>query len=212
MSIMITVRHIERLFSHHQHPRLWRELIAGRPEATLGLDRELARVVPIAALGMIRLDELSQSHTSMYRRLLNVVLSAQHPDGGWGDVLGTALALRALMGGPNSSGRGRAIDRGLAKLASLQDQRGLWPRDAGAAMTADPLGSAFVLMQLGDRAVFRQATRFAPAVEWFNTHAGRLDEPVRQLWKHAAVRCRMTPAERDSFATLWTPAGHRPAA
>src|SRR5438034_4533657 len=155
---MITLRHIERLFSHHQHPRLYRELIAGRPEAAVELDSQLAHVIPIAALGMIRLDELSQSHTSMYRRLLNVVLTAQQGDGGWGDVMSTAVALRALLGGGNSSGCGRAIDCGLAKLASLQNDQGLWRREAGAetgsATPADPLASAFVLMQLGDRAVF----------------------------------------------------------
>src|SRR5437867_8980770 len=123
---MITIRHIQRLFSHHQHPRLYRELIAGRPEATLGLEGVLARVVPIAALGMIRLDELSQSHTSMYRRLLNVVLTAQQPDGGWGDAMTTALAVRALLAG---GGQGPAVDRGLAHLAGLQKEESLWPRE-----------------------------------------------------------------------------------
>src|SRR5687767_9766031 len=68
---MITIRHIERLFDDHQHRRLYRELIAGRPEATFALEAVLARPVPIAALGMLRLDELSQSHTALYRRLLN---------------------------------------------------------------------------------------------------------------------------------------------
>src|SRR5439155_2578744 len=123
---MITVRHIERLFSHHQHPRLYRELIAGRPEASLagGVEAVLARVVPIAALGMIWLDELSQSHTSMYRRLLNVVLTAQQGDGGWGDPMTTAVALRALLSG---GGQGPAVDRGLAYLANLQQDDGLWP-------------------------------------------------------------------------------------
>src|SRR5256885_12828902 len=135
---MITVRHIERLFSHHQHPRLYRELIAGRPEATLGrgVDGVLAGVVPIAALGMIRLDELSQSHTSVHRRLLNVVLTAQQPDGGWGEVMTTAIAVRALLGG---GGNGAAVERGLAHLASLQNHDdSLWPRE----MSRDALREA----------------------------------------------------------------------
>src|SRR2546430_16479426 len=121
---MITIRHIERLFSHHQHPRLYRELIAGRPEATLGLEGALARVVPIAALGMIRLDELSQSHTSMYRRLLNVVLPAQQGDAGRGDPMTTAVALRA----PLSRGRqGPAVDRRLPDPANLPQDDRPWP-------------------------------------------------------------------------------------
>src|SRR2546430_10319902 len=123
---MITVRHIERLFSHQQHPRLYRELIAGRPEAMLGegVEAVLGRVVPIAALGMIRLDELSQSHTSMYRRLLNVVLTAQQGDGGWGDPMTTAVALRA----PLSRGRqGPAVDRRLPDPANLPQDDRPWP-------------------------------------------------------------------------------------
>jgi len=199
---MMTVRHIERLFSNHQHPRLYRELIAGRPEATApGLDAVLARVVPIAALGMIRLDELSQAQTSMYRRLLNVVLTSQHPNGGWGDAMATAIALRALLGNA-STGHGRSIDRGLAHLAALQDEHGTWHR----TWHGDPLASAFVLLQLGDRSAFRHAVRFNDAVAWFNAHAPHLENPTKRLWMHASVRCRMTPAERDGFATLWTPA------
>jgi hypothetical protein len=211
---MITVRHIERLFSHHQHPRLYRELIAGRPEATAGLDAILSRVVPTAALGMIRLDELSQSQTSMYRRLMNVVLTSQQ-HGGWGDVMTTALAVRALLGNA-SNGHGQAIERGLARLAAAQADDGLWPGETtllpGGAPN-DPLASAFVLMQLGDRAAFRAAVRFADAVDWFNARARQLDAPTKRLWAHASVRCRMTPSERDGFATLWTPAtNRRPAA
>jgi hypothetical protein len=209
---MITVRHIERLFSHHQHPRLYRELIAGRPEASIGLDEVLSRVVPIAALGMIRLDELSQSHTSMYRRLLNVVLTSQQPpkeqEAGWGDAMTTAVALRALFGA-GGSGHGAAVDRGLEYLASLQKEDGLWPREGLRRMPADTLASAFVLMQLGDRAAFRRAVRFGEAVAWFDANASHLDGPTRRLWAHASVRCRMTPAERGGFATLWTPAAHR---
>ena len=206
---MITVRHIERLFSHHQHPRLYRELIAGRPEASLGgVETVLARVVPIAALGMIRLDELSQSHTSMYRRLLNVVLTAQQPDGGWGDAMTTALAVRALLG--DGGGHGAAPDRGLAHLAGLQKEDGLWPRETLRRMPGDAFASAFVLMQLGDRAAFRRAVRFGDAIAWFTANQRQLDDPTRRLWAHAAVRCRMSPAERHDHESLWR--STRPAA
>src|SRR5688572_3608149 len=59
----------------------------------------LCRVVPISALAMIRLDELSQAHHPFYRRLLNVILTSQQSDGGWGDLLTTALCVRALIAG-----------------------------------------------------------------------------------------------------------------
>jgi hypothetical protein len=208
---MITVRYIERLFSGQQHPRLYRELIAGRPEAAFALQALLARPVAIAALGMLRLDELSQSLTSVYRRLLGVVLTAQQRDGGWGDPMTTALAVRALLGG---GGHGDAVDRGLNYLLRLQKQDGRWPRESTGRMDSDLSGgdsfaSAFVLLQLGDRKVFRESTHFADAVAWFAAHAASLDPDARRLWSHAAVRCRVTP-DHDMAMFLW-PEG-RPAA
>src|SRR4051794_25721441 len=97
MCPMMTVRHIERLFSDQQHRRLYRELIAARPEANFALEPALGRVAPTAALALIRLDELTQGHTPLYRRLLNVVLTAQQADGGWGDLLTSAVCVRALL-------------------------------------------------------------------------------------------------------------------
>ena len=116
---MITIRHIERLFEDHQHRRLYRELIAGRPEATFALEAVLARPVPIAALGMIRLDELAQSHTSLYRRLLNVVLTAQQSggaDGGWSDPVTTSVCRRALLSGGHAV---RVVGRNAGALEPL---------------------------------------------------------------------------------------------
>ena len=208
---MQTVSQIRRLWKAHQYPRLMRELMAARPEASLRAETELARSVPCAAMIVIRLDELSQSHTSMYRRLLNVVLTAQQGDGGWGDPMTTAVALRALLSG---GGQGPAVDRGLAYLANLQQDDGLWPCEGLRRMPADTLASAFVLMQLGDRSAFRRAVHFADAVECFAVRAAKLDDATRRIWTHASLRCRMTPAERggDGFATLWMTANRRPAA
>lgn len=203
---MITIRHIERLFTDQNHRRLYRELIAGRPEATFALDGVLARVVPIAALGMIRLDELSQSHTALYRRLLNVVLTAQQPDGGWGDPMVSAVCVRALLG---NNGQGAAVERGLRYLASLQQPLGTWPREPLRRMPIDPFATAFVLMQLGDRAAFRRAVNFDDACGFFAGPGKQIDPETRRLWSHAAVRCRHA-AERDALNTLYS-AG-RPAA
>jgi hypothetical protein len=201
---MITLRHIERLFSDQQHRRLYRELIAGRPEATFALEPVLGRPVAVAALGMLRLDELSQSHGSLYRRLLNVVLLAQQADGGWGDPMTTAVCVRALLAG---GGNGAAVQRGLAYLASLQQPQGSWPRESLRRMPMDEFASAFVLMQLGDREPFRRAVRFDDACHFFTTHARALDPEARRLWSHAAVRCRV-PAGRPSgtAASLFAPA------
>ena len=204
---MITIRHIERLFDDQKHRRLYRELISGRPEATFALEAVLARPLPIAALGMIRLDELSQSHTSLYRRLLNVVLTAQQPDGGWTDPMTTALCLRALLSGGGKGGA--AVERGLRYLAALQQPLGTWPREPLRRMPLDAFATAFILMQLGDRAPFRRAVHFEDATAWFAAHERSLDPETRRLWSHAAVRCRHA-ADRDALGTLYS-AG-RPAA
>lgn len=204
---MITIRHIERLFQHQQHRRLYRELIAGRPEAGFALEPVLARAVPIAALGMIRLDELSQSHTALYRRLLNVILTAQQPDGGWTDPITTALCVRALLSGGGKGGT--AVERGLAYLAALQQPKGTWPKEPLRRMPMDAFASAFVLMQVGDREPFRRAVHFDDATSWFTANERALDPETRRLWSHAAVRCRHA-AERDALGSLYS-AG-RPAA
>jgi hypothetical protein len=205
---MITIRHIERLFSDHQHRRLYRELISGRPEATFALEPVLARVVPIAALGIIRLDELSQSASALYRRLLNVVLTAQQSDGGWGEPMVTAVCIRALLCG---GGDGSAVLRGLAYLANLQQPKGSWPREPLRRMPSDAFASAFILMQLGDRKPFRRAVRFDDAIAWFaeGETARQFDSETRRLWSHAALRCR-AGAYRPA-APLFALAG-RPAA
>lgn len=204
---MITLRHIERLFDDHQHRRLYRELIAGRPEATFALDAVLARPVPIASLGMIRLDELSQSQTSLYRRLLNVVLTAQQPDGGWTDPMTTAVCLRALLSGGGKGGA--AVERGLRYLASLQQPKGTWPREPLRRMPMDAFATAFILMQLGDREAFRRTVHFDDAVAFLAASEKSLDPDTRRLWSHAQIRCRHA-ADRDALGTLYS-AG-RPAA
>jgi hypothetical protein len=204
---MITIRHIERLFDDQQHRRLYRELIAGRPEATFALEPVLARVVPIAALGMMRLDELSQSHTALYRRLLNVVLTAQQVDGGWTDPMTTALCVRALLSGGGRGGA--AVERGLRYLTALQQPKGTWPREPLRRMPLDAFATAFILMQLGDREPFRHAVHFDDATTWFSTEHKSLDPETRRLWSHAAIRCRHA-AERDALGSLYS-AG-RPAA
>ena len=213
---MITVRHIERLFSDQQYRRLYRELIATRPEAGFALEGAFGRVLPTASLGLIRLDELNQSHTPLYRRLLNVVLTAQQPDGGWGDLMTTVICVRALLCG---DGEGKAVRRGLDYLAAMQKSEGAWPREPIRRMAADGFTTAFVLMQLGDRVAFREAVQFDEAVNWFAAHASELDPQSQRLWSLALLKCRGA-TERLSFTAAarvpaashpWSAAG-RPAA
>jgi hypothetical protein len=199
---MITIRQLERLFKEQQFRRLYHELMVGRPEAQAQLHAELGRVVPLAAMGMIRLDELTQAHTALYRRFLNVVLTAQQADGGWGDPVVTAVCLRALMCG---GGEGAAVAAGLAHLASLQKSEGIWPREAFRRMPADALASTFILLELGDCADFRAAVRFDDAVDWFAINSAAMDPMAKMLWSHASVRCRLTAANART-STLWASA------
>jgi hypothetical protein len=183
---MTTVRQIERHWNAKEYRKLFRELIAPRPEGALRLEIEV-RAPLAAAIAVVRLDELSQSHVPLYGRLIRAILIAQEPDGGWGEPITTALCLRALLCG---RGEGVAIDRGMEYLANLQKEEGTWPAQPLRRMPADPHGSAFVLGQLGDNPAFRSAVRVPAAVAWFEAHADELDEETQQLWERARVRCR----------------------
>src|SRR5688500_7894552 len=121
---MITIRQIERAWTARTYEKLFRELVAQRPEAAFKFDHEQGRAIPTAAMAVIRLDELSQSHVPLAGKLLRAVLAGQDADGGWGDAMTTALCLRALL---CSGGDGAAVERGLGYLANLQKAEGAWP-------------------------------------------------------------------------------------
>src|SRR5262245_45299357 len=115
---MQTVRQIERHWTGGAYSRLFRELVANRPEAAFQIDLEPAGGVAAAAMGVIRLEELNQSHVPLYSKLIRALVASQDRDGGWGDAALTALCLRALMLGRRSGGE--SIQRGLAYLTGLQ--------------------------------------------------------------------------------------------
>src|SRR5690349_17511203 len=122
---MITIRQIERDWVARKYERLFDALVEIRAEGSFPFDLTDGRAVPAAAMALIRLDELSQTHVPLYTRLLRALLAAQNVnDGGWGDPVITALCLRALMAG---RGNGVAIDLGLHYLADLQKTEGTWP-------------------------------------------------------------------------------------
>jgi len=183
---MITNRQIARLWVAKDYKKLFSDLIAARPEAVLKPDAELNKPAPVAALAIIRLDELSQSYLPIYSQLIRAVLSAQEADGGWGDVASTALCVRALLCG---QGDGAAIQRGLEYLANLQKSEGIWPAVPLRRMPEDAAISLFVLHQLGDQPRFRAAVRFADALAWFDRHQSSLDTHLSDFWERATLRC-----------------------
>jgi hypothetical protein len=188
---MITVRQIERHWEAKAYHRLFSELMAARPEGALRLGLDTALPVPAAAIAVIRLDELAQPNVKLYPKLVKTILLAQEPDGGWRDLVTSALCLRALLCG---QGNGLAIERGMAWLAALQKSDGIWPNIPIRRMAADPYISALVLYQLAERQSFRKAIRLADAVRWFSDNQRQLDEETRNLWNRARVRCRLQAA------------------
>jgi hypothetical protein len=184
---MITIRQIERAWQARTYEKLFRELVAHRPEATFRFEQEQGRAIPTAALAVIRLEELSQSHVPVGAQLIRAVIAGQESDGGWGDVMTTALCLRALL---CCNGDGAAITRGLNYLADLQKTEGAWPAVPLRRMPADGFASAFVLCQLGNLERFRDAVDFDAAVRWFERHEAGLTFDARRLWDVAKLRCR----------------------
>jgi hypothetical protein len=194
---MTTVRQIERLWNAKQYDRLFKQLLASRPEASFRLEIQLGQAVPAAALALIRLDELSQAHVPLCAHLIRAILSAQEADGSWSDPMTTALCLRALL---TSHGQGAAIDRGLFYLATMQKSQGIWPKVPIRRMPADPYVSAFILYQLGDCDRFRSAVRFFDAINWFEQNEPNLEPDALTLWRRAALHCRLRPHTANLFS------------
>lgn len=188
---MMTLRQLERYWNTKSYARLLDELLADRPEDMLILRQRLSGALPSAALSLIRLEELDQSHLPLCQELIRTILAAQEADGGWLEPMTTAVCIRAML---CAKGSGDAVASGLAYLAALQKSEGAWSDIPIRRMPADALTSAYILYQLGDSAEFRQAVRFADATGWFEKNAARLDEDSRYLWKRASFKCRLDVA------------------
>ena len=183
---MMTVRQIERLWGSNNYDRLFHELLTARPEAALRLGVDTTRPVCAAALGVIRLDELSQSHAPICSKLIRSIIAAQQEDGGWGDLVTTALCLRALLA---NGGNGVAIQGGLEYLVNLQKPEGIWPNIPIRRMPADPYVSALILFELAGQPGVASVVRLDDAVTWFENNQEILDLETRQLWSRAKLKC-----------------------
>jgi hypothetical protein len=187
---MMTVRQIERLWNAKAYEKLAHHLLAARQEGRFGLE-EVDRPSFAAALAIIRLDEFNQSYHPLYTTLVRALLAAQDRDGGWGDPPTTGICLRALLIG---RGDGAAIERGLGYLATLQKDHGIWPAGPLRRMPEDPAASLFILYQLADNPRFRQAIRFADALNWFAENNSMLSSECQRLSAWASLRWRNATA------------------
>ncbi|MBC8108124.1 MAG: hypothetical protein H7Z14_16175 [Anaerolineae bacterium] len=196
---MITVRFIQRLWDGRNYDRLIGELLAARVESSPRINSRLTGSTAAAALGLIRLDELNQSHTPVAQKMLRCIIASQTTDGGqesgWNDPMLCALCLRALM---TARGQGLAIERGLAWLATMQRPEGTWPAEPFRRMPGDALVSAFILMQLGGNEQFRSAVRFDEAILWFAARAEELDGEIVKIWHYASMRAGVHAMRREA--------------
>jgi hypothetical protein len=193
---MLIARQMARLWDARKFDRFLDELLGTRVEAAATADLRQHACIASAALALIRLDELHQGHTPICPKLIRAIISQQDPDGGWGDLILTALCVRALT---VNGGAGDAICRALQYLANMQQLSGIWPRVPIRRMPHDAFVSAFILLQLGDNDPFRQAVDISAATEWFESHLYECDPATRNLWSHA--RLRLAPLHRES--NLW---------
>ncbi|HMB95744.1 MAG TPA: hypothetical protein VKK61_06870, partial [Tepidisphaeraceae bacterium] len=79
---------------------------------------------------------------------------------------------------------------GLLYLMNMQKPEGIWSKSPFRRLPADPFVSAFILLQLGSDARFRQAVQFDDALNWFEANEQLIDSETRRLWDYAAIRCQ----------------------
>ncbi len=194
---MITIRQLERLWQEKAYSRMSALLLEMRPESSLRLAQELSRPTPIAALAIIRLDELAQPHTPFCSRMIRTILAAQELDGGFGDALTTALCIRALS---CSAGHGPAIDRALHYLATLQKEDASWPRVPLRRFPGDAFTTALILYHLGESDPFIRATHAESAFDWLSAHEPELDVETTRLFRTLRLRLAQAPLSEPSFS------------
>ena len=206
---MLTLPLLQRLWQTARYRQLIRQVLSGRPEAVAGLDERIGGPLAAAAVGLLRLAELSQTTLPAAREMLIRLLMSQNRDGSWGEASAdrpilTALCVRALCGFQASgsairfhlgmptevvdrprgaAGVSRAMQAGIAWLSGAQDAAGGWGGE-------DPVVTPIVLLQLGRLGDFRRAVQLHRALA-----IGRDIDPgaeggvVRRLWNGVHQRC-----------------------
>lgn len=142
---MMTIKQAERFWGLQAHERLIDELCQGRAEAVGGIRQLIHGPEAAAALCVIRMNELLQAHQPFVTKMLRFLIASQQADGGFGDPVTTALAMRALA---TDRGAGPALEATIRYLDVLQRDDGQWAREPLRRMPGDPAVTAFVLLQL----------------------------------------------------------------
>lgn len=185
---MLNVNLIERLFHQGRHERLLEGVLANGQPASLPLKVRLAdQPAACVSLGLRRLFELTYSPTSGSLDMLDWLLDQQRDDGSFGrDPLTTACAAAAFVEaahvGLDEARVADALDRALEALAGMQAGDGLFISDADRSVEDRARVTAFISHLLTQHERFRMTVRFADLMNWFDDHAGQLDDAARDLW------------------------------
>lgn len=207
---MLSVTLIQKLFDTHDHGRMIGCLADNGTTMPLALQARLTQPVAAMGLGLRRLVELTYGPTPLSREMTDSLLDGQLPDGSFQgtcerDPLATATAaaglaavlreIRGFRGGQGDRGQNAqrvshlvdALDRALASLAAMQMQDGLFCHGDDRTEQDRALTSAFVLFLLARQPGFRETTRFADLMTWFDERANRLDNDTLQLYHMASL-------------------------
>lgn len=183
---MTTVRQMHSLLSDGQNAKLLGELAQYRGDLPGELVAELGGSATAAvAMAAVRLQELNQQRTTLYRALLARLVGSQESNGGWGDVLVTSLAIRALLADP--TGKPAAI-RGIQLLVATQKDDGSLPREAIRRLPGDATATAFVLVHLSRSQEFAMRFRVEAAINILAQSRPLVSPAVQSLIKLAVQR------------------------
>ncbi len=196
---MLSDNLIQKLFDTQDHGRMIGCLADNGTAMPLALQARLTQPTAASGLGLRRLVELTYGPTPLSRDMTAALLDGQLPDGSFQgtcdrDPLATATAvagLTAVLRDHPLAGRDAglidALDRALASLEAMQMEDGLFCHGDDRTIEDRALTSAFVLFLLARLPEFREATRFADLMTWFDERADRLDNDTLELYHMASL-------------------------
>lgn len=196
---MLSVTLIQKLFDTHDHGRMIGCLADNGTTMPLALQARLTQPVAAMGLGLRRLVELTYGPTPLSREMTDSLLEGQLPDGSFQgtcgrDPLATATAAAGLAAALREHAHAGqpapladALDRTLASLSAMQMQDSLFCHGDDRTEQDRALTSAFVLFLLARLPGFRETTRFADLMTWFDERADRLDDDTLQLYHMASL-------------------------
>ncbi len=185
----------EHLIRRHFRTRRFEPLLVALASNGQVLPRTLRRELaghPVCATGLAlrRLTELTWRATDLTDELVDFLLTHQQADGTWrGEPLATAVALAGLHRAAEQFAAvpervemiAAARRRGLAALAAMQTEDGLFEMGEGTENGRRACTAAYICSLLTADAAFREAVRFDELMAWFDRHARQLDGDTRTL-------------------------------